>query len=175
MKIHSEFVCQQCGYKSASFLGKCPNCGEWNSLVEQIAQEQKSESRIQQAEVELVRLAEVKSQKFPRIATGFLEFDRVLGGGIVPGSIVLIAGDPGIGKSTLLLQTAMVIARGPVSRFLPAPAKAGGGKPASKGSAALPLEAQRSGVGNPSTTATPRKMSIVNGQIDRKSTRLNSS
>src|SRR3989344_5040992 len=125
MKIHSEFVCQQCGYRSASFLGKCPNCGEWNSLVEQIAQEQKSESRIQQAEVELVRLAEVKSQKFPRIATGFLEFDRVLGGGIVPGSIVLIAGDPGIGKSTLLLQTAMVIARGPVSRFLPASARSG--------------------------------------------------
>jgi len=115
--------------------------------------------------VELVRLAEVKSQKFPRIATGFLEFDRVLGGGIVPGSIVLIAGDPGIGKSTLLLQTAMVIARGPVSRFLPATAKASAGKPASKGSAALPLEAQRSGVGNPSTTATPRKMSIVNGQM----------
>src|SRR3990167_7181910 len=175
MKIHSEFVCQQCGYRSASFLGKCPHCGEWNSLVEQIAQEQKSESRIQQAEVELVRLAEVKSQKFPRIATGFLEFDRVLGGsvssnrgetgGIVPGSNVLIAGDPGIGKSTLLLQTAMVIARGPVSRFLPATAKASAGKPASKGSAALPLEAQRIGVGNPSTTATPRKMSIVNGQM----------
>src|SRR3989344_1368172 len=110
MKLRSEFVCQQCGYRSASFLGKCPNCGEWNSLVEQIAQEQKSESRIQRAEVELVRLSEVKSQKFPRIATGFLEFDRVLGGGIVPGSIVLIAGDPGIGKSTLLLQSAMRIA-----------------------------------------------------------------
>src|SRR3990172_9817563 len=133
MKINSEFVCQQCGYRSASFLGKCPNCGEWNSLVEQIAQEQKSESRIQRAEVELVRLSEVKSQKFPRIATGFLEFDRVLGGGIVPGSIVLIAGDHGIVKSTLLLQTAMVIARGPVSRFLPATAKASGGQPARQG------------------------------------------
>src|SRR3989304_2749926 len=128
MKIHSEFVCQQCGYRSASFLGKCPNCGEWNSLVEQIAQEQKSESRIQQAEVELVRLAEVKSQKFPRIATGFLEFDRVLGGGIVPGSIVLIAGDPGIGKSTLLLQTAMVIAGGPARGFFSALPKASGGQ-----------------------------------------------
>ena len=104
--------------------------------------------------MELVRLAEVKSQKFPRIATGFLEFDRVLGGGIVPGSIVLIAGDPGIGKSTLLLQTAMVIARGPVSRFLPASAKASAGKPASKGSAALPLEARQSGVGSPSSRAT---------------------
>jgi len=101
--------------------------------------------------VELVRLAEVKSQKFPRIATGFLEFDRVLGGGIVPGSIVLIAGDPGIGKSTLLLQTAMVIARGPVSRFLPASARSG-----LKSKVKQIDHADLRAVGNPSTTATPR-------------------
>ena len=110
--------------------------------------------------MELVRLAEVKSQKFPRIATGFLEFDRVLGGGIVPGSIVLIAGDPGIGKSTLLLQTAMVIARGPVSRFLPASARSG-----LKSKVKQIDHADLRAVGNPSTTATPRKMSIVNGQM----------
>src|SRR3990167_3990386 len=112
MKLRSEFVCQQCGYKSSSYLGKCPECGEWNSLVEQVAAEHKQQAQVQKAETELIKLSEVKSQRLLRIGSGFFEFDRVLGGGIVPGSIVLISGDPGIGKSTLLLQAAMAIARG---------------------------------------------------------------
>src|SRR3989344_4714746 len=111
MKQHSEFVCQQCGYKSPSFLGKCPECGEWNSLVETAVStrsDQLQTSNVKFGE-SLIKLSEVKSERIKRLSTGFAEFDRVLGGGIVPGSLVLIAGDPGIGKSTLLLQTAMLI------------------------------------------------------------------
>ncbi len=112
MKNTSVYICQQCGYQSPSFLGKCPECGEWNSLVETAVstRNSKSEARNLKVEVDLVKLSEVTLQSVKRISTGFSEFDRVLGGGIVPGSIVLIAGDPGIGKSTLLLQTAMRIA-----------------------------------------------------------------
>lgn len=110
MKSYSEYVCQQCGYKSSSFLGKCPNCGEWNSLVETlvgtVGPRPETSIKIQE---NLVKLSDVKSQHVKRMPSGFLEFDRVLGGGIVPGSIVLVSGDPGIGKSTLLLQTAMRI------------------------------------------------------------------
>lgn len=116
MKPSSSFICQQCGYKSVSFLGKCPNCGEWNSLVESVDSPKNNQiipisTNVQLGE-SLFKLTDVKSHKIERIATGFSEFDRVLGGGIVPGSIVLISGEPGIGKSTLLLQTAMNIASG---------------------------------------------------------------
>ncbi len=112
MKSYSQFICQQCGYKSPSFLGKCPECGEWNSLVETVIATdggQSSNSNIQ-IENKIFKLSEVKGFTAGRIPSGFSEFDRVLGGGIVPGSIVLISGDPGIGKSTLLLQAAMKIA-----------------------------------------------------------------
>jgi len=90
-------------------MGKCPECGEWNSLVETSVDVGKSETVVSR-NFELFKLADVKSQKMGRISTGFEEFDRVLGGGIVAGSIVLISGDPGIGKSTLLLQCAMNLA-----------------------------------------------------------------
>src|SRR3990167_4480690 len=110
-KSYSEYVCQQCGYRSSSFLGKCPNCGEWNSLVETVVSPTSNSisSSTKPFSETLIKLSEVKSQHMKRISTGFTEFDRVLGGGIVPGSLVLISGDPGIGKSTLLLQTAMKI------------------------------------------------------------------
>jgi DNA repair protein RadA/Sms len=109
-KVYSEYVCQQCGFKSSSFLGKCPQCGEWNSLVETIPSASQS-VETSKIKYEIVKLADVKSQAVRRAPSGFLEFDRVLGGGIVPGSIVLISGDPGIGKSTLLLQVAMAVAK----------------------------------------------------------------
>jgi len=113
MKSYSEYICQQCGYKSASFLGKCPNCGEWNSLVEtSVSTSSQLTVNGEQLTQNLIKLSEVKSQAIKRISTEFSEFDRVLGGGIVPGSIVLISGEPGIGKSTLLLQCAMQIAKG---------------------------------------------------------------
>ncbi len=93
-------------------MGKCPNCGEWNSLVESIDSPSNDKFQISNFKLEeqLVKLSQVQGQNFARSSTGFLEFDRVLGGGIVPGSVVLISGDPGIGKSTLLLEVAMAVA-----------------------------------------------------------------
>ena len=123
MKRFSEYVCQQCGYRSGGFLGKCPQCGEWNSLVESVADSTrisnvKSQISNFKLDQSLVKLSEVKSGTIPRFSSGFAEFDRVLGGGIVPGSMILIAGEPGIGKSTLLLQTAMRIAEGSVGKLV---------------------------------------------------------
>ncbi len=103
------FVCQNCGHQSGKWLGKCPECGEWNSLVEERArasQKGKPRNGFQTREIEAIAYSEIESQDEVRIASGVTEFDRVLGGGIVPGTLVLIGGDPGIGKSTLLLQVA---------------------------------------------------------------------
>ncbi|MBI2612033.1 DNA repair protein RadA, partial [Candidatus Gottesmanbacteria bacterium] len=110
MKTRSQFVCQQCGYKSPSFLGKCPECGAWNSLVETVERETKGSSwtkanrRERTGESAPIKLSEIKTKKVERISTGIKEMDQVLGGGIVPGSVILLSGDPGIGKSTLTLQ-----------------------------------------------------------------------
>lgn len=109
MKKETEFVCQNCGYTSGKWLGKCPECGEWNSLVEEKAQPARKTSGrngFQLRDVTAVAFTEIESQNDVRIPSGVTEFDRVLGGGIVPGTLVLIGGDPGIGKSTLLLQVA---------------------------------------------------------------------
>lgn len=102
-KNFSKYICQQCGYVSATMMGKCPECGSWNSLVETI-QKEAARKKTGGVFTKPQRLSEVKSQKEVRFTTGYEEFDRVLGGGIVPGSVVLVSGDPGIGKSTLLLQ-----------------------------------------------------------------------
>lgn len=101
------FMCNECGYESAKYLGKCPSCGEWNTFVEQkVASETDSRSRVslsnEVAKAETIK--EVKIKQTGRVKTELIEFNRVLGGGIVPGSLVLLGGDPGIGKSTLLLQ-----------------------------------------------------------------------
>lgn len=97
------FVCQNCGYISTRWVGRCPNCGEWNSLIEELVTEHKDVAR-RKGSVEIIPIGDVEIKEGNRISTGMSEFDRVLGGGIMPGSIVLIAGDPGIGKSTLMLQ-----------------------------------------------------------------------
>lgn len=102
MRSRSQFVCQQCGYSQAQWAGKCPQCDEWNSLVETVnesrrAGEFKSVSKI-------FKLSEIKIDETKRIKTGDNELDNVLGGGLVPGMVVLVAGEPGIGKSTLLTQ-----------------------------------------------------------------------
>jgi len=107
--VKTSFVCQRCGYTSGKWLGKCPECGEWNSLVEektQPARKTAGRSGFQLRDVTAVAFTEIESQDDVRIPSGVTEFDRVLGGGIVPGTLVLIGGDPGIGKSTLLLQVA---------------------------------------------------------------------
>ncbi|MDF7672675.1 DNA repair protein RadA [Lactobacillus sp. ESL0701] len=110
-KIKTKYKCRSCGYISASYLGRCPNCGAWNQFekeTEQVAARstKASPSRlIKKTGVnEPVRLDSVKAEKEERIQTKSEELNRVLGGGIVPGSLVLIGGDPGIGKSTLMLQ-----------------------------------------------------------------------
>ena len=105
----SKFVCQQCGYESVGFLGKCPNCGEWNSLVEVIEENTKHKARgrnksTSTPSVKPISLSSIPSKKTSRILTKIPELDRVLGGGLVNGQVVLIAGEPGIGKSTILLE-----------------------------------------------------------------------
>jgi DNA repair protein RadA/Sms len=103
------FVCQNCGNQSRKWLGKCPECGEWNSLVEERARtvaKGRTSNGFKLREVVAVAYEQIESQDDVRIPSGVTEFDRVLGGGIVPGTLVLIGGDPGIGKSTLLLQVA---------------------------------------------------------------------
>lgn len=107
MKLRSSFVCQQCGYETPEWYGKCPNCGEWNSLIETVKQTGRQEDSKTGRSVSLVKpqkLSEVKHIEKNRLKSGYGEFDRVMGGGIVPGSVTLLAGDPGIGKSTLLLH-----------------------------------------------------------------------
>lgn len=109
VKTKTQYVCQKCGYVSPRYLGRCPNCGAWNSLVEEIEERpskanQKSNTTFTGQVIKPQLIDEVSTTETPRIKTQYEEFNRVLGGGIVPGSLVLIGGDPGIGKSTLLLQ-----------------------------------------------------------------------
>ncbi|MFC2063793.1 DNA repair protein RadA [Chloroflexota bacterium] len=113
-KTQSRFVCQQCSRISAVFMGRCPQCGEYNSMVEELIAPESSIKRGSghlRSEIKPARrLKDIGGEAEDRIAVPIDEFSRVLGGGIVPGSIVLVGGDPGIGKSTLLLQVAMGMA-----------------------------------------------------------------
>ncbi|MBI3397488.1 DNA repair protein RadA [Candidatus Woesebacteria bacterium] len=106
---HSQYVCQQCGYSQVGWSGRCPNCGVWGSLVETLI-ESKSASSGRKSSTGKIRapvsLSSINLENISRISTKIIELDRVLGGGLVAGQVVLIAGEPGIGKSTLLLQTA---------------------------------------------------------------------
>ena len=110
-KIKTAFFCQNCGYESAKWLGKCPGCQQWNTFVEELIQKdaKKNANDWQQYSDEgsarkTQSLQNIKTKETPRLITQDQELNRVLGGGIVPGSIVLVAGEPGIGKSTLFLQ-----------------------------------------------------------------------
>ena len=106
-KVKSKYVCQSCGYETAGYLGRCPECGSWGSFVEEIDTPITKKA----SDIELMdsmppmKLDDIEMNSEIRVSTNISEFDRVLGGGIVQGSLVLIAGDPGIGKSTILLQT----------------------------------------------------------------------
>ena len=100
----SVFFCQNCGHEESKWLGQCPACKEWNSFVEEKVSTAKTAVVKTSRAAEVVSLSEVSADDHTRILTGIQELDRVLGGGIVPGSLVLVGGDPGIGKSTLLLQ-----------------------------------------------------------------------
>ncbi|UCB52261.1 MAG: DNA repair protein RadA, partial [Candidatus Zixiibacteriota bacterium] len=107
-KTKTVYICQSCGHKSLRWIGKCPDCGEWNSMVEERITRRRSTGSTQKASS--VRLGEVDLTDEDRVKSGMREFDRVVGGGIVKGSVILVGGDPGIGKSTLLLQISEKIA-----------------------------------------------------------------
>jgi DNA repair protein RadA/Sms len=113
-KVKTQFVCQSCGYRAPKWLGRCPDCDSWNSLVEEQVIES-PEAKRQGWGVSLAQppkpITEIEAEEGERLKTRIGEFDRVLGGGIVAGSIVLIGGDPGIGKSTLLLQVSDRLSR----------------------------------------------------------------
>jgi len=104
-KTKINFVCQSCGYTTAKWLGKCPECGQWDSFVEEIAAGEKNKSFLPIEQLAKPKtIGSVAVENVERMSTGIAEFDRVLGGGIVPGSLILLAGDPGIGKSTIALD-----------------------------------------------------------------------
>lgn len=111
-KSKSTFICQSCGYQSPKYLGRCPNCGAWSSFVEEVEAKTVKNARVTLAgeKARPVKLGEVESLDTPRVLTDMGEFNRVLGGGVVPGSLILIGGDPGIGKSTILLQVSVQLA-----------------------------------------------------------------
>lgn len=105
-KVKSKYVCQSCGYESAGYLGKCPECGAWASFFEEVMEKEKVlDVNMLPDNNPPMKLNEIEMNTEIRTTTMISEFDRVLGGGIVKGSLILIAGDPGIGKSTILLQT----------------------------------------------------------------------
>ncbi|MCG6920598.1 MAG: DNA repair protein RadA [Acidobacteria bacterium] len=117
-KVRTVFACQACGFESSKWLGRCPDCGEWNSLVEERQEIAPPPGRGRPDQMALAGTSSkpkafdlVEVGEGSRVASGMGEFDRVLGGGIVPGSLVLIGGEPGIGKSTLLLQVAHLLGR----------------------------------------------------------------
>ena len=96
------YRCSECGYESIGWLGRCPDCGSWNTFEEKLQEARRG--NISEGSNKPVPINEVQADSRDRYITSLNEFDRVLGGGIVPGSLILIGGDPGIGKSTLLLQ-----------------------------------------------------------------------
>lgn len=160
-KVKSKWVCQSCGYESAGYLGKCPECASWGSFTEEVSSVLKPQSTspqgvINDAKPELI--SDIKIGEEIRLSTNISEFDRILGGGLVQGSIVLIAGDPGIGKSTILLQTSGELAKqGKKILYVSAEESAG----------QLKLRADRLGVDGSSLYIYPQtNLECIRTQID---------
>src|SRR2546423_6441717 len=110
-KIQTRFVCQSCGYEAPRWIGKCPECDAWNSFVEETRVTQKPSLGRHNAPTSIsdsrpTPVTHIDHQSSSRLSTGIGELDRVLGGGIVQGAVILVGGDPGIGKSTLMTQVA---------------------------------------------------------------------
>ena len=113
-KTKTRYVCGQCGYETTRWLGKCPECGSWNSMSEQAAPQEAPAKKLKRepgAGALAMRVDQVPGEESRRLSTGVGELDRVLGGGAVEGSLLLVGGDPGIGKSTLLTQVSANMAR----------------------------------------------------------------
>ena len=103
------FKCKECGYRTLKWLGKCPECDSWDSFVEEEERYKRKSTTL--SDIKPQYLNEIKAKGKERVSTGLLEFDRVIGGGVVIGSIVLVSGEPGIGKSTLLLTISGILSR----------------------------------------------------------------
>ncbi len=106
IKVQSKYVCQKCAYESPRWVGRCPNCSEWNTFVEELAKKVSLRKKAHPTTIRATPLSEIEIEENHRISTNIEEFDRVLGGGIVPGSVILLGGDPGVGKSTIMMQLA---------------------------------------------------------------------
>lgn len=115
-KRKTKFLCQECGYESAKWMGRCPGCGNWNTMVEEVEKSQSQRkgafAHTQSSAIlaKPIPITNIETVNEPRVLTDLGELNRVLGGGVVQGSLVLIGGDPGIGKSTLLLQVSSQLA-----------------------------------------------------------------
>jgi DNA repair protein RadA/Sms len=112
-KAKTAYFCQECGYNSPKWVGRCPSCGEWNTFVQEVIEKEDKKPTVTWKSVNLASrpkaIAEIEYANEPRIRTSDQELNRVLGGGIVQGSLILIGGEPGIGKSTLMLQIALTL------------------------------------------------------------------
>ncbi|HEY7751592.1 MAG TPA: DNA repair protein RadA [Ignavibacteriaceae bacterium] len=108
-KTRIKYICSNCGYESLRWLGKCPECDSWNSFTEELVEKSKRKPSTYSGKINFTKVDEVIAAEDDRIKTGITEFDRVLGGGLMPGSVVLLGGDPGIGKSTLAMQASAKI------------------------------------------------------------------
>ena len=152
----SIFFCGECGYESTKWLGKCPACGSWNTMLEQ-----KKISSVPSinnlAYAHAIPLADVTTTASGRVSSGIGELDRVLGGGIVPGSVTLLGGDPGIGKSTLLMQTAAELTKQGTVLYVT------GEESASQ----LKLRAERLGVGGDMLILAENDLSAIESEVDR--------
>ncbi|SAL10274.1 DNA repair protein RadA [Caballeronia sordidicola] len=157
-KVKTLYVCTECGGQAPKWQGQCPACGAWNTLVESVA-ESPSAHRFQAlAKTSPVqRLSEIEAADVPRFTTGIGEFDRVLGGGLVAGGVVLIGGDPGIGKSTLLLQSLAEIARERPALYISG----------EESGAQIALRAQRLGLLGDSGNAAPDLRLLAEIQLER--------
>ena len=152
----SVFFCGECGYESTKWLGKCPACGSWNTMLEQ-----KKVSSVPSINnltyAHAIPLADVTTTASGRVSSGIGELDRVLGGGIVPGSVTLLGGDPGIGKSTLLMQTAAELTKQGTVLYVT------GEESASQ----LKLRAERLGVGGDMLILAENDLSAIESEVDR--------
>lgn len=108
-KTKIKYICSNCGYESLRWIGKCPECESWNSFTEEIVETSARKANISKSRFSYNKILDISANEDDRIKTGIIEFDRVLGGGIMPGSVILLGGDPGIGKSTIAMQAAASI------------------------------------------------------------------
>ena len=155
-KDKTKFVCGECGYETGKWFGRCPSCGSWNTLVEMTVTEAPKRSAMS-AGSGAVKLSSVDGKDAARTKTGIGELDRVLGGGIVAGSVILIGGDPGIGKSTLLLQAASNLLSAAQVLYVSG----------EESKAQLKLRAERCGVSGELLVMTETSISAVENEVER--------